>query len=122
MNVYFPRKYEIEQNYNLKSLKHNSDRILETIEELKELLNVVYEQSQKVIYTDFKYIISVRRYDYRPPIHYEVEVNKVCGSIKVYECSKKFSGSEKKQCKAYIKEVEEKYNVKCDVDYRGLKL
>lgn len=127
MNVWFPSKYEIKKEVRLDSLKSYSNRIEETIKELKELQEIITNRAAEIVSLNYTHIIQIKRNDYCKPIFYTVDVYKVYDEehakvqMKDY---KKFGASkaEKVALKEYVKELETKYNIICKVDYDKLKL
>lgn len=125
-SVHVLSNMDIKDNYSLDSLKYNYDLMERTIKELREKQQLIMNHASEVAAMNSKVVITVSRSDYRPPVSYEVEVNRLFPDIqkKVWICNKKFSGSreDKAALKEYVKTLEVKYNVTCNIDYKKLKL
>lgn len=129
MNVYFPSKYEISDEYSLHTLKYNSDKIERTIKELQELQQIITNRAMTVALLNSSYKITILRSDRTPPVKYDVEVYQIFENDK-YECKRVFhehkffgaSREDKEALKQYVAAMENKYNVKCKADYKKLKL
>lgn len=119
----------IEKDFNLDSLKRISGYLERELKEIQEDRAKLLDQVKKALEVTWHYEIFVERgRDYSTGnIKYHVSVHNIPsveGGRKEleYKTCKNFKGTEKKQVREYIKEMEKLYRVKFTGDYKKLKL